>query len=163
MKIYLGGDHAGFELKNKIGEFLRSLGCEIEDLGPYILDINDDYPDFVHEVAKVIANNPKQSRGVIIGGSGQGEAMCANRVPGVRAVVFYGPHLATQPVDAAGRQSDDPYEVIRLAREHNDANILSLAVRFLTEGEAKQAVKIFLETLFSDDARHIRRIKKIDD
>jgi len=89
--------------------------------------------------------------------------MCVNRVLGARAVVFYGPHLATQPVDVTGRQSNDSFEIVRLAREHNDANILSLAVRFITEEEAKQAVKIFLETPFSGDARHIRRIKKIDD
>jgi len=161
-KVYLGGDHAGFELKNKIKEFLKSLGYEIKDLGPHSFESDDDYPDFVKPVAEAVAVEP-ESRGIIIGGGGQGEAIVANRISGARATVFYGPRPAVQSVDVAGRHSDNPYEIVRLAREHNNANILSLAARFLTDDEARQVVKIFLETPFSGDARHVRRIRKIDD
>ncbi|KKS44855.1 hypothetical protein A3B93_01225 [Candidatus Nomurabacteria bacterium RIFCSPHIGHO2_02_FULL_42_24] len=162
MKIFIGTDHTGFELKRKLIPFLGAFGHEVIDKGVFEFNKDDDYPDFVKLVAKAVAND-LGAWGIVIGGSGQGEAMCVNRVLGARAVVFYGPHLATQPVDVTGRQSNDSFEIVRLAREHNDANILSLAVRFVTEEEAKQAVKIFLETPFSGDARHIRRIKKIDD
>lgn len=146
MKIYLGSDHAGFDLKGKLKVYLRDLGYEIEDIGNFVFDQNDDYPDFILPVAKKVAQDPENNRGIILGGSGQGEAMVANRVKGVRAAVVY--------------NFND--EIIRLSREHNDANVLSLAARFITEDEAKEAVKFWLETEFSNDERHKRRIEKID-
>ena len=114
-------------------------------------------------MAKAVAGDPR-SRGIIIGGSGQGEAICANRFSGVRAVVFNGPTYAK--VSVGKQYKPDGTEIpdeIKLSREHNDANVLSLGARFLSIEEAKSAVKTWLETPFSNDERHIRRIKKIDD
>ena len=146
MKIYIGSDHAGYELKEILKKYLSELGHNVEDKGAFDFDVNDDYPDFVAPVAKEIEND-KNARGIILGGSGEGEAMVANRYEGVRAIEYYGGNL----------------EIVRLGREHNDANILSLGARFINEEEAKNAVKIFLETDFSNDERHIRRIKEIDE
>jgi ribose 5-phosphate isomerase B len=98
-----------------------------------------------------------------MGGSGQGEAMAANRVKGVRAAVFYSPAIAVEPIDAEGNRSDDPYEIVKLSRQHNDANVLSLSGRFLTLEQMKTAIKIWLETPFSGAERHTRRIKKLDE
>lgn len=145
MKIYIGSDHAGFELKGKLIPFLKGLGYEIEDKGPFEYNKDDDYPDFIKLVAEAVSKEP-ESRGLVIGKSGQGEAMCANRVRGVRAAVFYGGNR----------------ELIKLSREHNDANILSLAAGFTSESEALEVVKLWLETPFSADERHIRRIQKLD-
>lgn len=144
MKIYLATDHAGFELKEKIKDFLKKDGYEVEDFGALTFDPQDDYPDFISKAAQAVSKDPK-SRGIILGGSGQGEAMVANKFPGVRAAVYY------------GRAEDMP----KLTREHNDSNILSLGARFITEEEAKNAVKLFLQTSFSKDPRHVRRIDKI--
>src|SRR3989338_4935622 len=145
MKIYFAGDHAGFELKKDLMEYVKGFGYEVEDLGPFTYDVNDDYPDFVIPLAKRIASEP-DSRGVITAGSGQGEVMAANRIRGVRAAVYYG-----------GRT-----DVVKVAREHNNANILSIGARFCTEEQAKEAVKLWLETPFSGDERHVRRLQKID-
>ncbi len=163
MKVYFASDHAGFELKNKLIPFIKELGFEAVDMGPYVYDPNDDYPDFIIPAAKAVSEDSEYSMGIIMGGGGQGEAIAANRFANVRAAVFYGPRQAVSSVDISGRESTDPYECVRLSREHNNANILSLGARFVTEEEAKEAVKIFLETKFSGDERHIRRIKKIDD
>jgi ribose 5-phosphate isomerase B len=160
MKIYLGSDHAGYELKEKLKIFLQEIGHEPVDEGAFTLDPKDDYPDFIRPAAEAVAQNP-ESMGIVIGGSGYGEAICANRVKGVRALVFYGPMLAKSAVDVTGRQSHDPYEIIKLSRMHNDANVLSLGMRFITEDEAKEAIKIFLDTKFLGDERHIRRIQKL--
>lgn len=155
MKVLIGTDHAGFELKEEIVPFLKKLGYEVEDKGALKFEEGDDYPDYIIPVAKEVSQNPKDVKGIIIGGSGQGEAICANRFPNVRAVVFNGQY---RPAD--GRLV--PYEIM-ITRQHNDANILSLGARFLTLEEAKESVKLWLETPFSEDARHIRRLKKIDD
>ncbi|MES2023681.1 MAG: RpiB/LacA/LacB family sugar-phosphate isomerase [Patescibacteria group bacterium] len=160
-KIYLGCDHAGFELKEKIKVYLSGLEYEVEDRGSFSFVADDDYPDFVRQVAEAVAAD-KGSFGVILGGSGQGEAICANRVKGVRAVVFYGPKLPTEKIDMEGRTSMDTFEMIKLARRHNDANILSIGERFTTEDEAKFAVELFVTTPFPGDERHLRRINKID-
>ena len=104
----------------------------------------------------------KESRGIVIGGSGFGEAICANRVLGVRTLVFYGPMLPKSSVDIEGRESHDPYEIVRLSRMHNDSNMISFGLRFINEDEVKNALQIFLETPFSGDTRHIRRIQKLD-
>jgi len=146
MKIYIGSDHAGLELKNKIKKYLEGLGEEVFDKGAAGFDEKDDYPDFVVPVAKEVSED-KSSRGIIFGGSGQGEAIVANRFPNIRAAVYYG--------------GDN--KILALSREHNDANVLSLGARFLSEDDAIAAVRLWLATPFSHDERHERRIKKIDE
>lgn len=146
MRIYFVSDHAGFEMKNILVEFIRELGFEVEDLGPDKLNPQDDYPLLVEKAGLEIFKNPENSKAVILGGSGQGEAIVANRFPNVRAMVFYGHNL----------------DIIRLSREHNDSNILSLGARFISVEEAKEAVKLWLETPFSGDKRHTRRLEEID-
>lgn len=145
--IFLSSDHAGFETKEKLKAYLVEIGYQTKDMGAFNYDEQDDYPDFVLPVAQKVSEDPENNRGIVLGGSGQGEAMCANRIKGIRAVVFYG----------------GPEEIIKLSREHNEANILSLGARFLDDEEAKSAVKLWLETPFSNEERHKRRIKKIDD
>lgn len=145
MKIYIGSDHAGFELKGKLIEFLKQLGYEVEDKGAYSLDPKDDYPDFVQPVAEAVSNDPK-AKGIVLGGSGEGESMATDRFPHVRTAVWYGGSL----------------EPVKLSREHNDANILSLGARLVTEVQALEAVKLWLNTPFSGDERHIRRIEKLE-
>jgi ribose 5-phosphate isomerase B len=161
MKIYIGSDHVGFELKAKLKEYIEGLGYEVEDKGAFKYDKDDDYPDFIRPVAEAVASNP-ESKGIIIGGSGQGEAICANKTKGIRAVVFYGPKEAETSIDIMGRKSSDTFEIVKLAREHNNANILSLGLRFMTPDDAKFAVELFLSTKFPMDERHIRRINKIE-
>jgi ribose 5-phosphate isomerase B len=149
MKIYIASDHAGFELKEKLREWLVKEGYELKDFGAFSYNDKDDYPDFIRGVAEAVAHDPEQSRGIILGGSGQGEAMAANRFKKVRAAVYYG-----------GKE-----DAVKLSREHNDANVLSLGARFLKEEEAKRAVKLWLQTDFNpegENERHLRRIKKID-
>ena len=153
MKIFIGTDHAGYELKEKIKTYLSdldlgSLGYEVVDKGAFAYDKDDDYPDFITPVAKAVAEDA-ESFGIILGSSGEGEAMCANRIPGVRADVFYG-QVA----------SPENFEIVKLAREHNNANILSLGAKFISEDEAKFAVELFLKTKFSGDERHVRRLAK---
>ena len=160
MKIFIGADHAGYEIKEKLKVYLSELGYEVEDKGAFKYDANDDYPDFVIPVAKVVAEN-KESFGIILGGTGQGEAMCANRISGARAAVFYGQAVAKEAIDIKGVKSADPFEIVKLSRLHNNANILSLSVRFLSEDEIKFATELFLTTKFSGDERHIRRINKL--
>ena len=145
-KIYFATDHAGFKLKNILVSFVaEDLGYEVVDCGPMVFDEDDDYPDFIRIAALKVSSSPKD-RAIILGGSGQGEAMVANRFPHVRAAVYY------------GAQAD----IVTLSREHNDANILSLGARFISETEAKESVKAWLKGEFSNDERHIRRIKKIE-
>ena len=146
-KIYIASDHAGFELKNKLIDFLETQGYIIQDMGAYKYDDQDDYPDFIYKAAYEVSKDPVESCGIVLGGSGQGEAIVANRFPNVRATVYYGGGLET---------------VIK-SREHNDSNILSLGARFMNEEGAKNAVKTWLSTPFSGDERHIRRIRKIED
>lgn len=141
--VYMATDHAGFELKEKIKEFLKKEGYEVRDFGAYQYDQDDDYPDFISKAAEAVSKNP-ENKAIILGGSGQGEAMVANKFPNVRAAVFYG-----------------DLDMIPLTREHNDANILSIGARFLTEDEAIEATKLFLETPFANEGRHARRIEKI--
>ena len=161
MKVYIGADHAGYELKEKLKTHLGELGYEFTDMGAFTIDPNDDYPDFIKPTAEAVATNG-DSFGIVIGGSGQGEAMCANKVPNARCVVYYGSVKATGAVDVSGKESADPYILVRLAREHNNANMISLGARFLADQQAKDAVKIFLETAFSNDPRHVRRLGKLE-
>lgn len=152
MKILFATDHAGFELKEKLVPFVKSLGYEMEDYGAHKYDEDDDYPDSISKVASEISENPDSVRGIILGGSGQGEAIVANRYPNVRAVVFNG--------QCEAPSEKIPNEIV-ISRQHNDANILSLGARFLTEKTAKEAVKLWLETEFPAKERHVRRIAKI--
>lgn len=161
MKIYIGGDHTGFELKAKMISYLSDLGYEMIDKGAKEYNADDDYPDFVKPVAEAVAGDV-ESKGIVLGGSGQGEAMCANKIKGIRAAVFYGQKEPIAPVDITGHTSVDPFEIVQLEREHNNANILSIATRFVDEDEAKFAAELFLRTKFSGDERHIRRINKMD-
>lgn len=146
MKIFIASDHAGFTLKGKLIKLLEGLGVEVFDKGPSSLDETDDYPDFIAPVAREVSESPKTARGIVIGGSGQGEAMVANRLANVRAAVYYG-----------GKN-----DVVALSREHNDANVLALGARFVTEDEARDAVKLWLKTPFSQEERHVRRVEKIE-
>jgi ribose 5-phosphate isomerase B len=143
-KVFLASDHAGYELKEALGAFLGERGFEVEDLGPSTLDPQDDYPDYLMLLGRTVAEHTG-SFGIGIGFSGQGEAMAANRSPGARAAVFYG----------------GPYEVLKLSREHNDANILSLGAHFLSIEEAQKAAEVWLATPFSGEERHVRRIQKL--
>jgi len=162
MKIYIGSDHSGYGLKEDLKVYLEGLGHLVEDQGAFEFNAEDDYPDFVKKVAERVANDV-ESKGVIIGGTGQGEAMCANKIKGARAMVFYATKEPIKEVDIKGKKSVDPFEVIQLAREHNNANIISIGVRFVTEDEAKFAVELFLNTKFPAEERHIRRIAKYSD
>lgn len=144
--ILLASDHSGFKLKNALKNFLKEEGYQTEDLGAFEYDSEDDYPDFISLASEKISNEPNKYRAIILGASGQGEAIVANRYKNVRAVVYNCVNL----------------EIIKLAREHNDSNILSLGAIFLSNSEAQEAVKLWLETPFSEEARHIRRIEKIE-
>ena len=158
-KVYFAADHAGFALKNALAEQVRMSGYEVEDMGALDLNPEDDYPDFILPLARRVASEPG-AFGIIVGGSGQGEAMCANRVPGVRAAVFYGEMKVTDALEIEGGHSEDGYDVIRLARKHNDANVLSIGARFVSGKEAVDAVRLFLEEPFSVSSRHTRRLAK---
>lgn len=147
MKVLFASDHAGFELKGKLLEFVKELGHEVEDMGPFEYDALDDYPDFVSKAATLVANDPEGRMAIIIGMSGQGEAMVANRFKNVRAAVYNAPNL----------------EVVRLTREHNNANVLSIGAGMLSEEEAKEAVKVWFDTEFTGEERHVRRLEKLDD
>ena len=142
MRVYLGSDHAGFDLKQRLVDHIGSLGHDVVDCGPPAYDAEDDYPPYVLLAACRAAGDPG-SRGIVLGGSGNGEAIAANKVPGVRCALAY---------------SDD---TARLAREHNDANVLSLGARMYDEAAALRYVELFLSTAFSDEPRHVRRIDQI--
>jgi ribose 5-phosphate isomerase B len=163
MKIVVASDHAGFALKEALKPFIESLGHEVEDKGAFTLDENDDYVPFIQAAAKAVSADPENVRGVVLGGSGMGEAMVSNRFKGVRCAVFYTPALPPGAADVEGRTSSDPLEILKLTREHNDANMLSLGARFLTRKQAQEAVEKFLKTPFSGAERHARRVRMIDE
>ncbi len=143
--IYLASDHAGFELKNKLAEYLKSKNMEVEDCGPSFYDKSDDYPDLIYPCAQKVAADAL-NRGIILGWSGQGEAIVANKVKGIRPTVYYGGNM----------------DIIKLGRQHNNANVLSLGAGFLSLDEAKQVVDVWLNAEF-EGGRHERRIQKIND
>lgn len=161
MKIYFAADHAGFELKNALLAMVRDeMNMEVEDIGAHELDATDDYPIIVAVAARALARDIKEgrdARAILVGASGQGEAIVANRFEGVRAAVFYGqpPHRQT---DASGHELD----MIASIRMHNDTNALSLGARFISLEEAQAAVRTWLTTDFSREERHLRRIAEID-
>lgn len=157
--IFIAADHAGFRFKEALTEHLELLGYEVKDCGASELDPEDDYPDFVLPLAKAVADTP-DSLGIVLGGSGQGEAMCANRVPGVRAAVFYGQMRVTDALDREGGFSENGYDPVRLSRRHNNANVLSIGARFVSIIEASEAVNEFLSTAYMAHPRHERRLGK---
>ncbi len=162
MTIALATDHAGFEQLKELQKYLQSLGHQCHNFGPVSLRPDDDYPDYIFPAARVVASHGCE-RGIILGRSGQGEAMAANRLKGVRCAVYYGPAVARKTVDAKGRTSYDPLEIVRLSRTHNDSNMLSLGASFLSVEDIKDVVKLWLEISFSGDDRHARRNKKLDE
>jgi ribose 5-phosphate isomerase B len=139
MRVYLGSDHAGFELKNHLVEWLTAAGHQPVDCGPHIYDAGDDYPPFCLRAAERTAADPG-SLGIVIGGSGNGEQIAANKVRGVRAALAWSEQTAA------------------LARQHNDANVLSIGGRMHTREEATKFAEVFLATPYSDEERHQRRI-----
>ena len=144
MTIHLSTDHAGLDLKNKIKESLINDKYNIVDHGAYEYNALDDYPDFIIPCAIAVAKD-LNSLGIILGGSGQGEAMAANRVKGVRAAVFY----------------NGPIEIIKLSKQHNNSNILSLGARFLEFNKILDIIKIWIKEPF-EGGRHQKRIDKLD-
>ncbi|MEK7564300.1 MAG: RpiB/LacA/LacB family sugar-phosphate isomerase [Patescibacteria group bacterium] len=152
MKIFLGTDHAGFVLKEKILVSLKGDGHEVIDKGAFEYKEDDDYPDFVIPVAQEISKDPA-ARGIILGATGEGEALTANKFPHVRAVVYYGKSHSVV---------DDEADVLIRSREHNDSNVLSLGARYFTEDTVMEYVNTWLNTEFSEGERHIRRLAKID-
>lgn len=161
MNIYIASDHAGFDLKEELIPFIKDMGHDVVDMGATSLTPDDDYPDCILPCAKKVAEDVG-SLGIILGGSGQGEAMVANRVLGIRAAVFYGEAYLWEEASSFedSTPSSDGYALVALTREHNDANILSLGARFVSPPVAMEAVRIFLTTEFSGDSRHVRRISK---
>jgi ribose 5-phosphate isomerase B len=160
MTVYLGTDHAGLQLKNTVKNVLQEKGYSVEDCGAYEFDKDDDYPDFIGKAAQQVSLHTG-SMGIVFGGSGQGEAIVANKYKDVRCSLFYTPAVAAQAMDIAGNKSEDPFEMLKLTRAHNDSNMLSLGSRFLTEEQAIKAVLTFLEAPFSNEERHVRRIEKV--
>lgn len=142
-KIVLATDHAGFELKEHVKNMLLNKGIEIKDFGAYSYDSQDDYPDFILPAAQYIADN--NFIGIIFGGSGQGEAIAANRIKGIRAAVFY----------------NGPDEIVQLSKLHNNANVLSIGARFVNQSRAEEIIDLWLSTSF-EEGRHQRRIEKLD-
>ena len=141
--IVLATDHAGFELKEHVKKFLLEKGFEIKDFGALEYDALDDYPDFIIPASKFVSEN--KLIGIIFGGSGQGEAIAANRIKGIRAVVFY----------------NGPNDIIELSRMHNNANILSIGARFVDNQRAEEIINLWLSTTF-EEGRHKKRISKLD-
>ena len=144
MRVYLGSDHAGYELKQHLVQWLTSAGHEPVDCGPHIYDAVDDYPPFILRAAERTAADP-EALGIVIGGSGNGEAIAANKVKGVRAALAWS------------------VETAELGREHNNANVVSVGARMHSLDEATKFVEVFVGTPFSQDPRHIRRIDMISE
>jgi ribose 5-phosphate isomerase B len=161
MKVYLATDHTGLELKNKVKIRLQDEGFDVEDCGAFENDPADDYPDWIGKAAEKVSQNPDTTRGIIFGGSGQGEAMVANKYKGIRCALFYSPAIPKQAINVEGDTSTDPFEMIKLSREHNGANMLSIGFRFLKEEDILKGIKLWLETPGATAERHLRRIEKI--
>jgi ribose 5-phosphate isomerase B len=144
VRVYLGSDHAGLELKTALIAWLGEAGHEAVDCGPASYDPEDDYPAYVLRAAQGAVGDPG-SLAIVIGGSGNGEQIAANKVPGVRAALAW------------------TTETAKLARQHNDANVLSLGARMYPQGDAIGFARVFVETPFSGEARHARRLAQIAD
>lgn len=144
MRVHLGSDHAGFDVKQDLATALAERGHDVVDHGPYAYDALDDYPPFCLATGEAVAADPG-SLGVVLGGSGNGEQMAANKVDGVRAALVWSSDIA------------------RLAREHNDANVMSVGARMHPMADVLAFVETFLSTPFSGDERHLRRIGQLTD
>ena len=131
------------------------------DCGAESFNSNDDYQDFIAKAAEAVSADPENSRGIIFGGSGQAEAMVANKFKNVRCALFYSAVSPLGAADVTGRTSSDPFEMIRLTREHNNSNMLSIGARFVSEENAKKAIELWLINQFTGEERHVRRIEKI--
>jgi ribose 5-phosphate isomerase B len=142
MRIHIGSDHAGLDFKDRIVQHLRSQGHDVVDHGPHMFDPVDDYPVFCIPAAQAVASE-EGSLGIVLGGSGNGEQIAANKVPGIRAALVWNEATAIA------------------AREHNDANVMAIGGRMHTESEALALVDLFLLTKFTHDERHVRRISLI--
>lgn len=142
MKIAIGSDHAGFEVKESVKKFLKEKGYEFDDLGAESYVSTDDYPVYGEKVAKAVASGD-YDRGIVVCGAGIGISIAANKVPGIRAAACYNTEMA------------------KVSREHNDANVLALGGRTPTDQTASEIVEVWLETPFSEGERHKRRIKQI--
>lgn len=153
-KIHIGADHAGFDLKENIKYFLEKSGYEVVDHGAFELDPEDNFTQFIEPVVREVVQD-RNSRGIILGGSGQGEAMFANRFNGIRAVVYYGGSDFVDDRDGMG--------ILALSRFHNDANVLSLGARFLTNEEAEEAVESWLGYEFSGEEKYVRRNEQMNE
>jgi ribose 5-phosphate isomerase B len=152
MFVYIASDHAGFEMKEVLKKFLLSESFSVKDYGAEVLLIDDDYTEYIHACIKdlsdeVVSNVLSLDKAIIFGGSGTGEAIVANRYKSIRTVVYNGQDL----------------EIVKLGREHNEANVLSIGARFVTNESMLKAVNLFLNTKFTEEERHVRRIKKIDE
>lgn len=157
--IYVAADHAGFHMKTVIASFLRlELGCDVVDCGADSLIPDDDYPGYIACAARLVAEDPENRMAVVFGGSGQGEAMVANRFPGIRAALYYGSPGSTQ-MDATGTN----LTIVTSSRIHNNANVLSIGARFINEEETKEVVRTWILTPFSGEERHQRRIRAIEE
>jgi ribose 5-phosphate isomerase B len=144
--IQVATDHAGFLHKEAVKAWLTAAGYVVIDHGAFLLDPDDDYTDTISLAAAAVKAAPELARAIIFGGSGQGEAMLANRYPGVRATAYSAPQL----------------DIIRLSREHNDANVLSIGARFVSVPEAIEAVELWLKTKAVVEERHVRRNQKLE-
>ncbi|GGL27810.1 ribose-5-phosphate isomerase [Phycicoccus endophyticus] len=142
-RVHIAGDHAAFEMLGDLVSLLEGDGHDVTNHGPHAYDPLDDYPVFVLRAARAVAQDP-ESLGIVLGGSGNGEQMAANKVPGIRAALCYDEELA------------------RLAREHNDARVLSIGARMSEPEVARAMVRTFLATPFSGDERHARRLAMIE-
>ena len=144
MRIHIGSDHAGLELKAELVKHLTNNGHDVTDHGPHEYDALDDYPDFCIPAAEAVAKDPS-SLGIVLGGSGNGEQMAANKVKGIRAALAWS------------------IETAKLARDHNNANVIAVGGRMHEISFVKEIIDAFIASPFSNDERHVRRIKKISD
>jgi len=167
--IILAADHAGYEMKEYVKEYLQNSDPKpmIVDHGADAFDAQDDYPDIMANAAVALQKSISEGfnvMGIFFGGSGYGEAMVANRYAGIRAAVWYGPHHVGNTIESEGTSGLDGYDVLRLVRRHNNANVLSIGARFIKNKEdIIHAINIFLSTPFDENIeRHVRRIEKID-
>lgn len=176
MNIFIASDHAGFELKATLIESLSEIGHTVVDCGSYAYHEGDDYPQFISKAARAVSEaeslksseddtfllsaepykdgigsqnrDPQETRGIVIGGSGTGEAIVANKYPHVRCAICYGGYSAL--------------DIVKLSREHNNSNMLSLGARFLAHDQALELVLLWLNTSFTGDERHVRRLHEVD-
>jgi ribose 5-phosphate isomerase B len=144
MRIHIGSDHAGLELKAELVKHLHENGHDVTDHGPHEYDALDDYPDFCIPAAEAVAKD-SSSLGIVLGGSGNGEQMAANKVKGIRAALAWS------------------IETAKLAKDHNNANVIAVGGRMHEISFVKEIIDAFIASPFSNDERHIRRIKKISD